>query len=188
METATGAGEFGICRRQLQTEGGRLGVDAVAAADGQRQFVFDGASPQRREQRVDVGHEDIGGTDKLQVEASVQDIGRGQSLVDVARLGADQFGEVREERDDVVLDLAFDRVDASNVEFCFSTFVADGLCGLFWNHTDFGHGIEGMRLDFEPDAIALFGRPDRRHFLPRVARNHAATTMAASRSAEMFSA
>ena len=39
-----GAGELGIGQRQLDAEGRRLGVDAVAAADGDRVLVLEGAA------------------------------------------------------------------------------------------------------------------------------------------------
>ena len=56
-----GAGELGIGVGELEAEGGRLGMDAVAAADGRRQLVLEGAALERGEQRVDVGDEDVGG-------------------------------------------------------------------------------------------------------------------------------
>jgi hypothetical protein len=95
---------------------------------------------------------------------------------------------VREEGDDVMLDLALDGIDAGGIELCLLSLVADRFGGLLRHDADFGHCVEGMGLDLEPDAVALFRRPDRRHLLPRVARNHAATTIAASRNAEMLSA
>ena len=54
------AREFGVGQRELEAEGGRLGVDAVRAADGRRQLVLEGAALERGEQRVDVGDQDVG--------------------------------------------------------------------------------------------------------------------------------
>ncbi len=42
------AGEFGVMAGELQAEAGRLGMDAVAAADGQRVLVLEGAGPSAR--------------------------------------------------------------------------------------------------------------------------------------------
>ena len=38
---------------------------------------------------------------------------------------------------------------------------------------ELGHGVGRMRLDLEPDAEARLRVPDRRHFGPGVARDHA---------------
>ena len=53
--------KLGVGERELEAEGRRLGVDAVRAADGRRQLVLVGAALQRREQRVDVGDQDVAG-------------------------------------------------------------------------------------------------------------------------------
>ena len=42
---------FGVPVEQLEAEGGRLGVDAVGAADGGRVLELDGAALEHREQR-----------------------------------------------------------------------------------------------------------------------------------------
>ena len=110
------ARELGIGLRQLDAEGGRLGVDAVAAADGERVLVLEGAPLQRGEQRVEVGEQDVGGAHQLHGEAGVEHVGRGHALVHEARVGADDLGEMRQEGDDVVLGLALDLVDARDVE------------------------------------------------------------------------
>ena len=91
-------------------------MDAVRAADGRRHLVLEGAALERGEQRVDVGDEDVGGAHELDVEAGVEHVRRGHALVHEARLRPDDLGEVGEEGDDVVLDLALDRVDARDVE------------------------------------------------------------------------
>ena len=44
-----GAREFGKGDRELEPEGRRLGMDAVRAADGRREFVFAGAPLERRD-------------------------------------------------------------------------------------------------------------------------------------------
>ncbi len=61
---------------------------------------------------------------------------------------------MREEGDDVVLDLALDRVDPRDVELGGSPLAADRLGRSLGDHAELGHGIGGMRLDLEPDAVA----------------------------------
>ena len=86
------------------------------AADGRRQLVLEGAALERRQQRVDVGDQDVGGARELHGEAGVEHVGAGHALMDEARVGADELGEMGEEGDDVVLGHALDLVDARDVE------------------------------------------------------------------------
>ena len=60
--------------------------------------------------------QDVGGARELHVEAGVEHVRRRHALMHEARFRADDFGEMREERDDVVLGLALDLVDARDVE------------------------------------------------------------------------
>ena len=79
------------------------------------------------------------------------------------RLRSDKLGEMGQERDHVVLDLALDLVDPVDVELGGLALGPDLLGGGLRHDTQFGHGVGGVRLDLEPDAEARFGRPDRRH-------------------------
>ena len=49
------ARELGVEAGELQAEGRRLGMDAVAAADADRVLVLEGAALQRGQQRVEIG-------------------------------------------------------------------------------------------------------------------------------------
>ena len=108
--------ELGIGLRELQPERGRLGMDAVRAADGRRQLVFEGAALQRGQQLVGIGDQDVGGARKLNVQAGVEHVGGGHALMHETRLGSDDLGQMGQEGDDVVLDLGLDRVDPRHVE------------------------------------------------------------------------
>ena len=105
------ADELGVVAGQLQAEGGRLGVDAVAAADGERVLVLERALLQRRQHQVDVLEQQVGGPRQLHRERGVEDVRRGHALVQEARLRADDLGELGREGDHVVLGLALDLVD-----------------------------------------------------------------------------
>ena len=171
-QALAGAGEFGIGKGELEAEGGRLGMDAVRAADGRRELVFEGAALERGVERVDVGDEKVGGAHELHVEAGVEHVGRGHALMHEARLRPDDLGEMGEEGDDVVLDLALDLVDARDVEFGVLALCPDLLRRLLRDHAELGHGVGGVRLDLEPDAKPRLRRPDRRHLGPGVAGDH----------------
>ena len=68
-----------------------------------RQFVLEGAALQRGEQRVDIGDENVGGAGELHRKAGVEHVGGGHALMHEARVGADEFGEMRQKGDDVVV-------------------------------------------------------------------------------------
>ena len=166
------ARELGIGLRQLDAEGGRLGMDAVAAADGDRVLVLEGAALQRGQQRVDIGEQDVGGARKLHGKAGVEHVRRGHALMDEARVRPDELGEMGQEGDDVVLGDALDLVDALDVEGRRAALFPDGLGRLLRDDAELGQRVAGMRLDLEPDAEARLGRPDGDHFRARIARDH----------------
>ena len=73
---------------------------------------------------------------------------------------ADMFRQVGQKRDDVVLGLAFNLIDALDLE---SAAVPDRLCRFLWNDAEFRLCIAGMCLDLKPDAELVFGLPDGCH-------------------------
>jgi hypothetical protein len=166
------AREFGVGQSELEAEGHRLGVDAVRAADGRRQFVFIGAALQRGEQRVDVGDQDVAGATELHREAGVEHVGAGHALMDEARVGADELGQMSEEGDDVVLGHLLDRVDALDVERHVARLFPDRFRRFFRDDADLGQRVAGVSLDLEPDAEARFGRPDLDHLGAGIAGDH----------------
>ena len=89
-----------------------------------------------------------------------------------ARLGPDDLGEMGEEGDDVVLDLALDRVDALDVENRLSGLVPDHRRRRLRHDAELGQRIGRMGLDLEPDAIARLRLPDRGHDRAAVAGDH----------------
>ena len=121
------------------------------------------AALERGNERVDIGDEEIGGAHELHIEAGIEHVGGGHALVDKARLGPDDLGEMGEKGDDVVLDFALDLFDPRDVEFGRFAVCPDRLGGLLRDHAELGHGIGGMGFDLEPDAKPRFRRPDRRH-------------------------
>ena len=109
------AGEGGVVAGQLDAEGRGLGMDGVAAADGERVLVLQRALLQRRQQPVDVGDQDVGGLGELDGEGGVEHVRRGQALVHEARLRADEFAQPGREGDHVVLGHPLDGVDLLDI-------------------------------------------------------------------------
>ena len=147
-------------------------MDAVGAADGRRHLVLEGALLQRGQHPVDIGDQQVGGAGELHVEAGVEHVGGGHALVHEARLGADDFGQMGQEGDDVVLGLALDLVDPGDVEDGILGLGPDGLGGLLRDDAELGQRISGMRLDLEPDLEARLRLPDGGHFRAGIAGDH----------------
>ena len=115
--------EFGIGLRQFDAEGRRLGMDAMAAADADGVLVLEGAALEGGQQAIDIGDEQVGGAGELDVEAGVEHVRGGHALMHEAGFRPDDFGEMREEGDHIVLGDGFDLVDAGDIEY--------GIAALF---------------------------------------------------------
>ena len=110
------AGEFGIGLRELEPEGRRLGVDAVAAADGRRQLVLERAALEHLEQRVEIRDQQVGGLLQLHRERGVEHVGAGHALVQPAPLRPELLAGPGQEGDHVMLGDRLDRVDRGDVD------------------------------------------------------------------------
>ncbi len=147
-------------------------MNAVRAADGRRLLVLVGAALQRRKQGVDVGDEDVAGALQLHGQAGVEHVGTGHALMHEARIGADEFGEVRQEGDDVVLYDALDLVDARDVENDAPRLLPNGFGARLGDDANLGERVAGVRLDLEPDFEARLRRPDRDHLGTGITGDH----------------
>ncbi len=169
------AREFGIGLRELEPEGGRLGVDAVAAADGRRQLVLEGAALEHFQQRVEVLEQQVRGLLELHRQRGVEHVRAGHPLVEPAPLGPELLAGPGQERDHVMLGDRLDRVDRVDVDLPECVPVVGGADGrriLGGDHPDLAHRLGGEDLDLPPDAVAVLGRPDGRHFGARIAGDH----------------
>ncbi|GBF25634.1 hypothetical protein MnTg02_00666 [bacterium MnTg02] len=89
-----------------------------------------------------------------------------------ARFGSNDFREMRQERDDVVLHLAFDVVDARDVEDRVARLGPDCLRSFRRDLSKVRHGVGGMGLDLEPNAEFRLRRPNLDHGRAGIAGNH----------------
>ena len=74
-----------------------------------------------------------------------------------AGIRPDEFGEMGEESNHVVLGDTLDLVDFLDVEFGGAALFPNGLSRLLRNDAELGQRVAGMRLDLEPDAEPGFG-------------------------------
>ncbi len=114
--------------------------------------------------------QDVGGAGQLHAEAGVEHVRTGHALVDETRFGADMFGEVGEEGDDIVLGFALDLVDAGDLELAAFPNCLGGIGG---DDAERDQRVHGVRLDLEPDLEAGFGFPDGNHLGAGIAGDHA---------------
>ena len=163
------AGKLGVVSGELEAEGRRLGMDAVAAPDRRRVFVLERAPLQRREQRVEIGEQDVGGLGQLHRQASVEHIAGGHSLVHKTRLGADMLGEVGQKGDHVVVRLALDLVDPLDLE---RAALPHRTRRTLRDHAERRLGFARACFDLEPDPKPVFRGPDPGHFGSAVAWDH----------------
>ena len=171
------AGELGVVAGELEAEGGRLGMDAVAAADRGRVLVLDRAPLQRRQHGVEVGGEQLGRLRHLQGKAGVQHVAAGHAEMQEAAFRPDRLAEPGQEGDHVVAGLVLDRVDPFEVGGreageSGAAAVADDRGRTLGDAAEPGHRLGGEGLDLEPDAEPVLGRPDRGHLRAGVARDH----------------
>ncbi len=166
------ARHLGMEPSEGQAHRGRFGMDAVAAADPQRVLVFIGAFLQCRQNAVQIGQQNVGGSHQLDVQRRVQNVGRGHALMHEAGvIAADMFGQMGQEGNHVMFGHGLDFIDPGNVELDVLR-PPDRLRVLARDHAQIGLRVAGMSLDLEPDPELRLGRPDRGHVGAGIARDH----------------
>ena len=89
-----------------------------------------------------------------------------------AGVGTDEFREVRQKRDDVVLGDFFDLVDPRDIELNMAGLSPNRFGGGLWDDANLRQRVARMRLDLEPDAKPRLGVPNGDHFGPGITRDH----------------
>ena len=163
----TGAVAIGLqaVESELHAECRGLGVHAVRAAERRRGRVLDRPALERRDERVRRLDQQVGGADERRRERGVDDIGRGQPVVDPRTLRrADHLqDDVDEGRDVVVGDrLALgDRGDEGGVD---DRRRARGRRGVLGGHdAELGPRLDGEHLHLEPERETRLVGEQRRH-------------------------
>ena len=114
----------------------------------------------------------VGRAGELYVETGIEHIGGGHALVDEARLRADDFGQMGQEGDDVMLCFALDLVDPRHVENHVAGLGPYSLGGFLRDDPEFRQRVSRMRLDLELDLEPRLGVPDGSHFRAGIAGDH----------------
>src|SRR5258705_5943506 len=164
------AAKLVIHQGEAPAESGRLGMNAMAAANHRRELMFPGLAGDNLPQSPDVFDEDVRRFQHLHGEGRVHDVAAGQAEVEpAAGRCADVFGDVGSEGDNVVIEGAF--------EFLASVHVESGP-GLHLREVFFGHQalsaerLAGKQFDLQPDFELALVAPDFPHRGARVTLNH----------------
>jgi hypothetical protein len=112
------------------------------------------------------------GAGELNGEGGVEHVRGGHALVDEARLGPDDLGEMSQEGDDIMLGDALDLVDPGHVEGGVLGLGPDRRGCFLWHDAELGELVGGVRLDLEPDAEARLRLPDRDHLGAGITGDH----------------
>ena len=154
---------------QAQAEGGRLGVDAVGAADAERVAVLQRPLDQGVAVGARAGDDDLAGLAQLQRQRRVEHVGGGEAVVDPAPVLADRGGDDVDEGGDVVVGDLLALVDRLDREGGVGP---RRLGGLARHHALLGPGLGRRQLDLEPGTPSCLRRPDRPDLGAGVAGDH----------------
>ena len=157
--------------RELQPERRRLGVDAVRAADAERQPVLLRARDDRRERAVEAVEQQRSGLLDLERERGVDDVRRGEAVVEPAAGRPELLGDGVDEGGRVVVQARFELGDALRVtEPSRARRISRNDVGR--DRADLGPTFECGELDLEPARQLSLVRPDACHGRSRVAGDH----------------
>jgi two-component system, OmpR family, response regulator RegX3 len=170
LEAVAGAVELERPTDELRPEGDGLRVNAVCPTDHDRLALLVSAAGDRREGLLDALEHEEAGLAQLERERRIEDVGRGQSVVEPATLLAEVGGNGVHECGDVVLSPLLDLRHA--LRRGRHRPVADRLDGLPRYSTDLGPALERGELYLEPASQAALVRPDALHGRAGVARDH----------------
>src|SRR5579884_2233438 len=150
-------------------------MDPVTASYGRRRLVFERAIFEDLQQVINVPDEQVARLFQLDRKGRVEHVRACHSLVKPPAFGPELLTRPGEEGNYVVLGYGFDAVDRLYVYLAQYVGVVsspDGRGVLSRNHADLAHRLGGEHFDLPPDAVAVFCRPDGRHFGAGIAGNH----------------
>ena len=168
--------KFGIGLGELQPEGNRFGMDAVAAANRRRKFMLQRAGFDRGKQLVHIGNQQVGGARQLHSKAGVEHVGGRHALVHETRFITDLLGNPSQESNHVMLGHCLDRVNRRDINLGVGCPpFPKRLCRRFRYHTQICQSIGCVCLNLEPNPEPRLRLPDGDHIGARIAGDHGRT-------------
>ena len=158
----------------LGAERGRLGVNAVGAADHHGVAVLPGEAHHGGQQLRRCLDQEIGGVAQRPAQRGVDDIGRGEAVVDPRRRWCTdrRLDDIDEGSDVVIGDRFAIEHGLHELVVGHGRLLAAGGGILGRNDPERGVALGGEQFDFEPTTESLGIGPHSVHFGGGVARNH----------------
>ena len=173
VEALTPAPQLVPQQAQLPAKGHRLRVDAVAATDADGVDVLAGTALEHGQHAGQLVPQQHPGFAQLHGERGVEHVGAGHAFVEVTSGLADVLPDVGQERDDVVLEHALERIDTLDVELRAR---AAGRGGAYRHLSPRLHRFARQKLDLQHDLKATLDGPERHHLGAAVAGDHLDST------------
>ena len=149
----------------FQAEGDGFCMDAMGSADHEGFFILKGLLLEYGQELVDILEDQVRGLFQEQGQGSVEDIGRGESVMEVFREGTDIFSHAGQKGDDIVFRLFLDFIHPLNIK---GGLLPDLFHGFPWNFTQFRKGLTGQEFNLKPGLKLSLLRPDPSHFRPGI--------------------
>ena len=155
---------------ELQPERRRLGVHAVRAAHLEGRAMLLRAGDDRGERAVEAVHDERAGRADLERECGVDDVRRGEAVVEPAALLAELLGDGVDEGGGVVVERRLELGDPLGGRR--DGLLLQGPGGLLGHDAELGPGGRRGELHVEPGPQLALVRPDAGHGGTRIAGDH----------------
>src|SRR6266850_4017330 len=144
-------------------------MNAMTAADHGRHFEPASLCHDCVAQLFEIVENDSRGLHQLNGQGGIQNVGRSESLMDPTRGRPDRGRHIFEKCYDIVIRPL---LDFQNLRHRETRALANLSSVLLGNLSQFGHGLTGQGLNFEPDLEFALVRPDSAHLRARITINH----------------
>src|SRR6516165_1356911 len=141
----------------------------MAAPDHRRAAILPGHAGSSASKPGEILGQDVTRRGQLNPESRIENIRRGQPLVNPPRGRANVGGDVLKECYDVMIRALFDLENLGNRKF---TPRANGLSISLGHQAEFGHRLAGEGLNLQPNREFAFLRPNSPHLRARVPWDH----------------
>ncbi len=156
-------------RSELQAEGGRLRPDAVGTSQHGRGAMLQCFPLDNFEESFGSAEQQSGRFVEQHALRSIEDIGRGEPVMDPFAARGRVLGEQIDECRQIMVGYLFARSPGDGIDRVGAPDRGGRLRG---SHPEFAPSLDDQSFDFLPDRQLAFFGPDGRHVRKRVTRDH----------------